>query len=163
VRGSARHVLGTHHPRGSLARHALSAQGPDSEKGDVAMEHFLSKKALSNYFTLGVPGTLVPSHLPKTCPWAPGYLEAACCTRIHLRAFGSEYLPTTSCGTMPTCPHPLCPCGHKNVTLEALLNHVQSSPWAHLYFCTTCKCVCKSETVLIQVGALPLRSKNYLC
>jgi len=42
-RGSARHVLSTQHPRGSLARHALHAQGPDSEKGDAAMEDFLSK------------------------------------------------------------------------------------------------------------------------
>ncbi|KAI0287679.1 hypothetical protein BC826DRAFT_742493 [Russula brevipes] len=50
---------------------------------------------------------------------------------------------------MPVCPHSLCPCGHKNVTAEVLINHVQSSPWAGLYFCATCKCVCKSETVLI--------------
>lgn len=49
---------------------------------------------------------------------------------------------------MPTCPHPTCPCAHRNITAEALINHVQSSPWASLYFCATCKCVCKSETVL---------------
>ena len=35
-------------------------------------------------FTAAVPGTLVPSHLPKTCPWAPGYLEAwLLFSRIH--------------------------------------------------------------------------------
>ncbi|KAI0278029.1 hypothetical protein BGY98DRAFT_570516 [Russula aff. rugulosa BPL654] len=49
---------------------------------------------------------------------------------------------------MPTCPHPTCPCAHRNIAAEALLNHVQSSPWASLYICATCKCVCKSETVL---------------
>jgi len=148
-RGSARRVLSTQHPRGSLARHALYAQGPDSEKGDAAMRTSFRRKR-PRAIHRGVPGTLVPCHLPKTCPWAPGYLEAGCCPRIHLRAFGSAP-PNISCGTMPTCPHPLCLCGHKNVTPDALLNHVQTSPWAHLYLCPTCKCVCKSETVLTQV------------
>ncbi|KAI0252960.1 hypothetical protein BJV78DRAFT_258234 [Lactifluus subvellereus] len=50
---------------------------------------------------------------------------------------------------MPVCPHPKCPCAHKNVPAEDLINHVQSSPWAALYFCGICRCVCKSETVLI--------------
>lgn len=49
---------------------------------------------------------------------------------------------------MPVCPHPQCPCGHKNVTPDVLNNHVESSPWAALYFCGICRCVCKSETVL---------------
>ncbi len=72
---------------------------------------------------------------------------------VYITSWGSV-LPNTSCGTMPTCPHSQCPCGHKNVSAEALISHVQSSPWAPLYFCATCKCVCKSETVLIHVGAL---------
>ena len=155
-------MLSTQHPRGSLAGHALYAQGPDSEKGDAAMGGLPFEESALGQIHRGVPGTLVPSRLPRTCPWAPGYLEAGCCPRIHLRAFGSAP-PNTSCGTMPTCPHPSCPCGHKNVTADALLNHVQTSPWAHLYMCATCKCVCKSETVLIQVGALPLHSENHLC
>lgn len=50
---------------------------------------------------------------------------------------------------MPVCPHPQCPCGHKNVTADVLNNHVESSPWAALYFCGICRCVCKSESVLI--------------
>ncbi|KAH9174719.1 hypothetical protein EDB89DRAFT_464591 [Lactarius sanguifluus] len=50
---------------------------------------------------------------------------------------------------MPVCPHPQCPCGHKNVPAEALISHVESSPWAALYFCGICRCVCKSESVLI--------------
>ncbi|KAI9452748.1 hypothetical protein F5148DRAFT_497503 [Russula earlei] len=49
---------------------------------------------------------------------------------------------------MPTCPHPSCPCGHKSISAEALIDHVRSSPWSTLYFCATCKCVCKSEAVL---------------
>ncbi|KAH9040547.1 hypothetical protein EDB84DRAFT_1476119, partial [Lactarius hengduanensis] len=31
---------------------------------------------------------------------------------------------------MPVCPHPQCPCGHKTVTAEVLISHVESSPWA---------------------------------
>ncbi|KAI0305230.1 hypothetical protein B0F90DRAFT_1702700 [Multifurca ochricompacta] len=54
---------------------------------------------------------------------------------------------------MPVCPHPPCPCGHKNVPAEVLINHVQSSRWAALYFCGICRCVCRSEAVLIFVGA----------
>ncbi|KAI9458897.1 hypothetical protein BJY52DRAFT_403433 [Lactarius psammicola] len=50
---------------------------------------------------------------------------------------------------MPVCPHPQCPCGHKNVPAEVLIGHVESSPWAALYFCGICRCVCKSESVLI--------------
>ncbi|KAH9953788.1 hypothetical protein BC827DRAFT_106401 [Russula dissimulans] len=50
---------------------------------------------------------------------------------------------------MPTCPHPPCPCGHKNMVAQALINHVQSSPWSALYFCAKCTCVCKSEAALI--------------
>lgn len=50
---------------------------------------------------------------------------------------------------MPVCPHPQCPCGHKNVPAEGLINHVESSPWAALYFCGICRCVCRSESVLI--------------
>ncbi|KAN0126193.1 hypothetical protein V8E53_015295 [Lactarius tabidus] len=50
---------------------------------------------------------------------------------------------------MPVCPHPQCPCGHKNLTPDVLNNHVESSPWAALYFCAICRCVCKSESVLI--------------
>ncbi|KAH9057930.1 hypothetical protein EDB83DRAFT_1035210 [Lactarius deliciosus] len=50
---------------------------------------------------------------------------------------------------MPVCPHPQCPCGHKNVPAEVLISHVESSPWAALYFCGICRCVCKSESVLI--------------
>ena len=56
---------------------------------------------------------------------------------------------------MPVCPHPQCPCGHNNVPAEVLINHVQSSPWAALYFCGICRCVCKSESALILVSTFP--------
>ena len=79
----------------------------------------------------------------------------------HTITAAGQYLPTPAPGTMPTCPHPTCPCAHRNIAAEALLNHVQSSPWASLYFCATCKCVCKSESVLHHVGTL-LRASEYL-
>ena len=56
---------------------------------------------------------------------------------------------------MPVCPHTQCLCGHKNVTAEVLINHVQSSPWAALYFCGICRCVCRSESALILVSTSP--------
>lgn len=121
---------------------------------------FLSEGAFG-LFTDGVPGMLIPSHLPNTCPWAPGYLEAWL-DSYTFTSWGLPHFPIPAAGTMPTCPHPTCPCGHKNVAPEALINHVQSSPWAALYFCAACKCVCKSETALIHVCALRCVSEDPL-
>ena len=126
---------------------------PRVERRVTQRRDFLSEEALSGYSPGAVPGTLVPSHLPNTCPWAPGYLEAWLYS-YTFTSWGLQYFPTPAADTtMPTCPHPACPCGHKNVTADALINHVRSSPWAALYFCAACKCVCRSETALIHVGA----------
>ncbi|KAI0000661.1 hypothetical protein BJV74DRAFT_959616 [Russula compacta] len=77
---------------------------------------------------------------------APGYLEARC-SYIHYSR--GPVLSNASSSAMPVCPYPSCPCGHKKVSAEVLINHVQSSSWGGRYLCATCRCVCKSETVLI--------------
>jgi len=156
-RGSSRRVHSTPYPRGLLARHApYYAQG--RKKGDAEMGLPFGGGAFAR-FTDGVPGALIPSHLPNTCPWAPGYLEAWLYS-YTFTSWGLQYFPIPVAGTMPTCPHPICPCGHKNVAPEALINHVQSSTWAALYFCAACKCVCRSEIALIHVGALRCVSED---
>ena len=101
--GSARHVLSTHHPRGSLARHAVYAQGPDSERGDVAMEDFFSKNALSNYFTAACPERWFRHTYPRP---APGRLVTL---RLHvvlvyIYEHSDQYLPTPAAVLCPLVP-----------------------------------------------------------
>jgi hypothetical protein len=147
-------VLCTQHPRGPLGRQGQQGRGHRGRKEGLPLE-----ESASNH-----PRTACPERwfrLPKTCLWAPGYLEAALYSYTTTAA--GQCLPAPAPGTMPTCPHPKCPCAHRNITAEALLNHVQSSSWASLYFCAKCKCVCKSESVLLHVSPLLCVSKYLPC
>ncbi|KAI0053167.1 hypothetical protein FA95DRAFT_936924 [Auriscalpium vulgare] len=49
---------------------------------------------------------------------------------------------------MPVCPHPSCNCEHRDLAVDALIQHVTSSPWAAKYYCSHCRCVCRSQIVL---------------
>jgi hypothetical protein len=104
--GSARRVLSTQHPRGPFSEAcSVRRRGPDSEKGDAATRTSFRRKRLRAIHR-GVPGTLVPSHLPKTCPWAPGYLEAWLLFLVYIDELRrvSTYLPTPAAVLCPLVP-----------------------------------------------------------
>ncbi|KAF8271827.1 hypothetical protein EI94DRAFT_490157 [Lactarius quietus] len=116
----------------------LSKQGASHIKSG----RHLSKALL---YSPAFPERRIRHHLGRLV--ALSLAHDGCGTNIHFRYLPAP--PNTSLGTMPVCPHPYCPCGHKNVTPDVLINHVESSPWAALYFCGICRCVCKNESVLI--------------